>query len=300
MIVFASVVETRSFTDAAEVLGLSKSAVSKTIAALEVRLGARLLQRTTRRMEVTEVGMAWYHYCARIVSEVKSANLFIRQYHEEPTGSLRIVAPVSYGSQCVMPVVNRFIATNLHVTVDVDLTDRPVNLEGDNTDIALIITRENPAHPHSLFMSEISWGLYAAPGYLQHHPVITQPADLARHDFLLFRGPAHTPSLPLRKDKKRHTIPVHSRLRANNSTALINSAIAESGIAYLPDYIAYDALQRGTLVQVLAEWEMESFSVFLLYRQESFTSPRVRLFIDALQQAISPPQRGEAPAQRSG
>lgn len=118
MIIFAKVVETLSYTEAAKRLGLSKSSVSKEISALEVRLGTKLLQRTTRKIAVTEVGMTWYHYCARILNEVKSADLFIRQFHEEPTGSLRVVAPVTFGCQCIVPVLNQFVANNLHVSVD--------------------------------------------------------------------------------------------------------------------------------------------------------------------------------------
>ncbi|MFU9136956.1 LysR family transcriptional regulator [Erwinia tasmaniensis] len=286
MIVFARVVETLSFTDAAKALGLSKSSVSKEIAALEIRLGTRLLLRTTRKIQVTEVGMTWYHYCARILSEVKSAELFIRQYHEEPTGSLRVVAPVTFGCQCIVPVLNQFVANNLHVSVDLDLTDRPVNLVEDNVDIAIVIRRDAPAEANAKPLMDISWGLYAAPEYLQRFAPILGPDDLPRHDFILFRGPAHTLSLPFKKDKQKRNIEVRSRFRANNSTALVNSAIAQTGIAYLPDYIAQAAVKAGSLQRVLPEWEMELYRSYILYRHEGVISPRVRLFMEALQKAL--------------
>jgi len=286
MIVFARVVETLSFTDAAKALGLSKSSVSKEISALEIRLGARLLQRTTRKIQVTEVGMTWYHYCARILSEVKSAELFIRQYHEEPTGSLRVVAPVTFGCQCIVPVLNQFVANNLHVSVDLDLTDRPVNLVEDNVDIAIVIRRDAPAEANAKPLMDISWGLYAAPEYLQRFAPILGPDDLPRHDFILFRGPAHTLSLPFKKDKQRRNIEVRSRFRANNSTALVNSAIAQTGVAYLPDYIAQAAVKAGRLQRVLPEWEMDLYRSYILYRHEGVISPRVRLFMEALQKAL--------------
>ncbi|WP_067704364.1 MULTISPECIES: LysR family transcriptional regulator [unclassified Erwinia] len=286
MIVFARVVETLSFTDAAKALGLSKSSVSKEISALEIRLGARLLQRTTRKIQVTEVGMTWYHYCARILSEVKSAELFIRQYHEEPTGSLRVVAPVTFGCQCIVPVLNQFVANNLHVSVDLDLTDRPVNLVEDNVDIAIVIRRDAPAEANAKPLMDISWGLYAAPEYLQRFAPILGPDDLPRHDFILFRGPAHTLSLPFKKDKQRRNIEVRSRFRANNSTALVNSAIAQTGVAYLPDYIAQTAVKAGRLQRVLPEWEMDLYRSYILYRHEGVISPRVRLFMEALQKAL--------------
>ncbi|EXU77369.1 LysR family transcriptional regulator [Erwinia mallotivora] len=286
MIIFARVVETLSYTEAAKRLGLSKSSVSKEISALEVRLGTRLLQRTTRKIAVTDVGMTWYHYCARILSEVKSADLFIRQYHEEPTGSLRLVAPVTFGCQCIVPVLNRFVASNLHVSVDLDLTDRPVNLVDDNIDLAIVVRRERPEHNPCQKLIDISWGLYASPAYLHRFPAINTPDDLPRHDFILFRGPAHTISLPFRKEKQKRDIDVRSRFRANNSTALVNSAIACTGIAYLPDYSAQEAVKAGKLVRILPEWEMDLYQSWILSKGDGFISPRVRLFIEALQEAL--------------
>ena len=287
MIIFAKVVETLSYTEAAKVLGLAKSSVSKEISALEVRLGAKLLTRTTRRIQVTEVGMTYYHYCYRILNEVKSADLFIRQFHEEPTGSLRVVAPVTFGCQCIVPVLNRFVASNIHVSVDLDLTDRPVNLEDDHFDLAIVIKRELPGHHHYRPLMDIAWGLYAAPDYLQQRENITSPDDLPRHDFILFRGPAHTISLPFRKEKQKKDIEVRSRFRANNSIALLNSAIAQTGIAYLPSYIAQEAVDEGKLVQLLADWEMDIYKSYVMMKSDNFISPRVRLFIEALQKALN-------------
>lgn len=287
MIIFAKVVETLSYTEAAKVLGLAKSSVSKEISALEVRLGAKLLTRTTRRIQVTEVGMTYYHYCYRILHEVKSADLFIRQFHEEPTGSLRVVAPVTFGCQCIVPVLNRFVASNIHVSVDLDLTDRPVSLEDDNFDLAVVIKRELPGHRNYRPLMDITWGIYAAPDYLKQHADITSPDDLTRHDFILFRGPAHTISLPFRKEKQKKDIEVRSRFRANNSIALVNSAIAKTGIAYLPSYIAQEAVDEGKLVHVLPDWEMDIYKSYVLMKTDSYISPRVRLFIEALQKALS-------------
>nr|WP_314417517.1 LysR family transcriptional regulator [uncultured Erwinia sp.] len=286
MIIFAKVVETLSYTEAAKVLGLAKSSVSKEISALEVRLGAKLLTRTTRRIQVTEVGMTYYHYCYRILHEVKSADLFIRQFHEEPTGSLRVVAPVTFGCQCIVPALNRFVASNIHVSVDLDLTDRPVSLEDDNFDLAVVIKRELPGHRNYRPLMDITWGIYAAPDYLRQHAEITSPDDLTRHDFILFRGPAHTISLPFRKEKQKKDIEVRSRFRANNSIALVNSAIAQTGIAYLPSYIAQEAVDEGKLVQVLPDWEMDIYKSYVLMKTDSYISPRVRLFVEALQKAL--------------
>ncbi|PKH22439.1 LysR family transcriptional regulator [Enterobacterales bacterium CwR94] len=286
MAVFARVVETLSFTEAAKSLQLSKSSVSREIAQLEVRLGAQLLNRTTRKIAVTEIGLSYYQYCYRILNEVKSAERLIRNFHEEPMGSLRLIAPVTFGCQCVVPALNAFIANNIHVNVDLDLTDRPVNMAEDLCDIAIVIGREAPEHARLLPLIDISWGLYATPEYMRQYGDITRPEELPRYDYILFRGPAHTISLPFRKEKQKWDIDVHSRLRANNSVALMSSALAGTGIAYLPDYIARDALASGKLMRLLPGWKMDTFHAWMLFKSESTLTASVRRFAEDLQQRL--------------
>lgn len=286
MVVFARVVETLSFTAAARVLQLSKSSVSREVAKLEIRLGTQLLRRTTRKIEVSEVGQSYYQYCQRILNEVKNAERFIRNFHEEPIGSLKIVAPVSFGSQYIVPVLNNFIAANIHVNVDLDLTDRPVTITKDHYDIAIIIDRDVPEHPLAKYLADISWGLYATPEYMLRYPDIEKPEDLPRGDYILFRGPAHTISLPFRREKHKADIEVRSRFRANNSVALMSFALAGSGIAYLPDYIAKEALSAGKLLRLLSGWQMDCCQVWMLFKSEHTLSSRIRHFADELQQYL--------------
>ncbi|EKN4181579.1 LysR substrate-binding domain-containing protein [Yersinia ruckeri] len=286
MVVFARVVETMSFTEASKSLQLSKSSVSREIAQLEIRLGTPLLKRTTRKIEVTEVGLSYYQYCQRILNEAKNAERFIRNFHEEPIGHLRLVAPVSFGCQYIMPVLNNFISGSIHVNVDLDLTDRPVNMTEDHCDIAIVIGRTPPDHSLLKPLIDITWGLYATPEYLQQYPNIEKPADLPRYDYIFFRGPAHTISLPFRKEKQKMDIDVHCRFRANNSVALMSSALAGTGIAYLPDYIAREALAAGKLIRLLPDWRMDTYHAWMLFKSEQTLSSRVRWFADELQQRL--------------
>jgi len=283
MVAFAKVVETLSYTAAAKLLGVAKSSVSKEISQLEVRLGTKLLQRTTRQIQVTEVGRVYYQYCQRILSEVNNAELFIRQLHDEPIGNLRIVAPVTFGYQSVMPALNRFIKQNIHVNVDLELTDRAVDIDNDNFDLAIMIKREEPQQGLYKSLIDIEWGLYATPAYLSSIKPINKPDDLPRHDFILFRGPAHTISLPLRKDKQKIDIDVRSRFRANNSIALLNSALENIGIAYLPSYIADVPQYKEKLVRILPDWQMDVYKAYVQFKQEHLNSPQIRLFIEGLQ-----------------
>ncbi len=286
MAIFARVVETLSFTQAARSLRLSKSSVSREIAQLEVRLGAQLLQRTTRSIEVTEIGVSYYQYCSRILNEAKSAEHFIRILHEEPMGNLQLMAPVTFGCQCVVPVVNSFISGNIHVSIDLDLTDRPLNMAEDPYDIAIVIERDAPDYPQVKPLVDITWGLYATPEYLRQYPPINKPQDLPRYDYILFRGPAHTISLPFRKEKQKLDIEVRSRLRANNSVALLSSALAGSGIAYLPDYMTQEALANGKLVRLLPGWRMDTYHAWMLVKEQSSLSPHVRRFASDLQERL--------------
>jgi len=286
MVVFARVVETLSFTEAANTLRMSKSSVSREIASLEVRLGAQLLTRTTRKIAVTDVGLRYYQYCNRILNEIKGAEHFIRHFHEEPIGNLRLTAPVTFGCQCVVPVLNHFINNNIHVNVDLDLTDRPVNMADELYDLAIVITRDKPDTTQLKPLIPITWGLYAAPNYVARLAKIDHPEDLPRHDYILFRGPAHTISLPFYKDKQKLDIDVRSRFRVNNSVALMSSAIAGGGIAYLPDYIAQESVKEGKLVQLLPDWKMDTYHSWVLFKSENMLSARVRLFVDDLERKL--------------
>jgi DNA-binding transcriptional LysR family regulator len=283
MAAFARVVETLSFTEAARLLQLSKSSVSREISQLEVRLGAQLLNRTTRTIEVTELGMSYYQYCYRILNELNSAERFIRNFHEEPIGNLHIIAPFTFGYQCVVPALNQFISGNIHVSTDLDLTDRPLNITEDQYDIGIIISRQPPDHPFIKLLVDISWGLYATPEYISQYDAIETPEDLPRYDYILFRGTAHTISLPFRKDKQKIDIEVRSRFRANNSMALMSCALAGTGIVYLPDYMAREPVSSGKLVRLLPGWRMDTYQAWMVFKSEKTLSSRVRHFANDLQ-----------------
>lgn len=284
MAIFAKIVDTLSYTEAAKVLGLSKSAVSKEISRLETGLGVTLLKRTTRRIEVTEVGRTYYAYCSRLLAEVRGADAFVRQYHEEPIGNLRVVAPMTFGNHAIVPTLCRFISNNIHVQVDLELTDRMVDLGEQNIDVAIVISRDNPEQPgtNTHALTDIHWGIYASPDYIAAHPPVTRPEDLARHPFLLFRGPAHTTALQLRQGKRQLETRVRCILRSNNSVALLNAAVAGVGIAYLPRYVVRDAIASNELVQLLPNWASEVRTAYVLYREDNFLSPRVRMFVQDL------------------
>jgi DNA-binding transcriptional LysR family regulator len=286
MMLFARVVERQSFSEAARTLGVSKSYVSREIARLEIRLGIKLLQRTTRKVALTELGQAYYPFCTRLLDEMHRADAFVQQVHQLPAGNVRLQAPVTFGCQCVVPTLNHFIRRHIHINVDLELTDRINEDPQTSADVAIVIRQRAPEVPDYRELNTIDWGLYAAPDYLAAHPPIDHPERLTRHDLLLFHGPAHTAALPFRRDKQRLALDVRSRFRANNSMALLNAALAGTGIAYLPAYMTQESLARGEIVQVLPEWQMDRLHSYLLLKNQPEPSSPVTLLCDALITAL--------------
>ncbi|MBT6118686.1 MAG: LysR family transcriptional regulator, partial [Rhodospirillaceae bacterium] len=186
MAVFAKVVEARSFTAAAEQLGLSKSAVSKQISRLEDRLGIRLLNRTTRRLSLTEAGAAYYERCARIVAEAEAADLAITHLQSEPRGVLQVNAPMSFGIAHVAPAIPDFLERYPELRVDMTLNDRVVDLVDEGFDVAIRIGALADSSLIARRLAESRMVAVAAPGYLQRHGAPDRPEDLERHNCLSY------------------------------------------------------------------------------------------------------------------
>ena len=287
MAIFARIAELRSFTEAARDLGLSKSALSKEMARLETALGVTLLRRTTRRVEVTEVGRAYYSYCARMVGEMKSAGAFVQQFQEQPFGNLRLSAPVTFGNSVIVPLLASFIQGYPHLQVDLELTDRMVDVAEEGVDVAILISRDKPEQLSSVALVPVEWGLYASPGYLAQHPQIRTPAQLVRHGFLSFRASTLSPALSLHKGKRQVELKVRHLMRSNNSISLMQAAKMGVGIAYLPRYVAREAVQEGGLRQLLPDWGSEQRMAYASFQESRFLSPRVRLFVEHLERHLA-------------
>ncbi|MFC5474514.1 LysR family transcriptional regulator [Paraherbaspirillum soli] len=282
MAIFAKVVDTMSYTEAARAIGVSKSAVSKELARLEAVLGVSLLKRTTRKIEVTDVGHTYYKYCARMLTEVQSADAFMDKYHADPVGNLRVVSPVTFGNRVIVPLLNQFAAKYVNVQVELELTDRQIDPEEANIDVAIFINRVKPEPGLGRTLMEIEWGLFASPAYLERHPAISDPDQLGRHLFLLFRGSAHTTVVAMRKHKREVEVRVRCIMRSNNSVALLNGALDDLGVAYLPRYVAREAVEEKTLIPIFPDWTFEKRFAYVAYREDALVPPRVLSFVQYL------------------
>ena len=288
MAVFAKVVQHRSFTAAAQALGLSKSAVSKQIGRLEDRLGARLLNRTTRKLSVTEVGSIFYERCARIVEEAQTAVDEVGSMAAVPRGRLRVNAPMTFGTLHLGPVIADFLDQHHEIDVDLVLDDRFSNLVEEGFDVAVRIAALVDS---SLIVRRLAPSravLCAAPDYIRRHGAPEKPEDLHRHNCFGYLYRASGPDWVLNGAKGPISIPLRGNLRANNGEVLRDAAVAGAGVVALPSFIVGGDLRAGRLVELLPECVPQTHAIYAAYPHRRHLAPKVRAFVDFLASRFGP------------
>lgn len=282
MAVFAKVVESGSLSAAARTLGVSLASVSRQLAALEEKLGARLLSRTTRRLSLTEGGRAYYARCKRILGDVEEAEAEVSQFQASPSGRIVVSASMLFGSTFLAPVLSGFLDRYPRVSLELPLTDRFVNLVEEGIDVAV---RVGGLADSSLVARRI--GVFrrvvcAAPRYLKQHGVPREPADVARHDCLIFSMLAEADRWRFSSAGRDLGIPVTGRLRSNNQEVLLRAALDSAGIMLAPSWLVRDQVAKGRLRVVLQEFEPEPTPIHILYPHARLLSAKVRALIDYL------------------
>ena len=282
IVVFAKVVETRSFTAAALQLGLPKSTVSRKVAQLEERLAARLIQRTTRKLSLTEIGQAYYERCARIVSDIAIAEQLVTDMQSTPRGLLKITAPIDLGAFRLGAVTAAFCADHADMYVHLDLTDRVVDLVEEGMDLAI---RFGPLGESSLVARRLSvntMGLYASPAYLARRPAPRDPDELAEHDLIAFvPNPRFAAWSLTGPGGQTVELTPTARLTSNNLLAVREAVIGGGGIAFLPSF-AINCPSTTPLAAVLPEWRSGIGELFAVYPSTRNLSPKVRAYLDFL------------------
>jgi DNA-binding transcriptional LysR family regulator len=285
--VFVKVVATGSFSQAARDLGLPKSTVSRKVSQLEERLGARLLQRTTRKVALTEVGAMYHERCARILPELEDAERAVTELQDVPRGLLRIAAPSRFG--LLGPLVTEFLSLHPDVKVEVECSDRLVDLIQEGFDLAI---RAGALSDGSLvarrLMDSIPHFIVAAPSYLAKRGAPTEPQQLSKHDCLVFGGNREPRSWRFRRGGKQIDVQVNGRATINDFDMLKQTAIAGHGIARLPATVACPEVKAGRLVRAIADWETAEVPLSLVYPSTRHLSPKVRAFIDLARQRLTP------------
>lgn len=294
MLVFARVADEGGISAAARRLGLSKSAVSKQLAALEDRLGARLLHRTTRRMSLTEAGAAFLEHCRRVVAEAEEAETAIGALQAEPRGVLRVNASVTFGTMHLAAIIPDFITRHPQVRIDLTLNDRMVDVIEEGYDVVLRIAKLADS---SLVARKLAPGrrvLVAAPSYLDRRGRPQCLADLLDHDTLSYSYLATGDEWRFDGPNGEENVRVTGRLNANNGEVLLAAAIAGAGIAALPTFICGPSLRAGSLVRVLPDYENRSFAIHAVWPPGRHLSAKVRVFVDFLAERFGPVPYWEA------
>ncbi len=282
MEVFAAVAEQGSFTAAARHLGVSTSAVSKYVIALEDRLGVRLLNRTTRRLSLTEAGQDFREWCERIAADVAEAEQSVASLQAEPRGVLRVNAPMSFGQLHLGPVLSDFLDRYPGVHVDMTMTDRRIDIVEEGYDIAI---RIGPLPDSSLVARTLASSrrvVCAAPAYLERHGVPRTPQELRDHNCLGHVSQRGAEEWPFVGDCGEVLVRTSGTLTVNNGDMLRLAALAGTGLALLPTFIVGPDLADGRLRAVLCDFEPAPHPISAVYAAGRPVAAKVRAFIDHL------------------
>lgn len=302
--VFARVVDCASFTRAAHTLAMPRSSVSAAVAELEGRVGARLLHRTTRRVTPTQDGAAFYERCLRVIADVEETEGLFRQ-GSKPAGKLRVDVPGRIGRLIVSPALPGFLESYPEIDIDLGVTDRAVDLVGENVDCALRVGPLTDSGLVARTLGDLPLVNVASPGYLARHGAPESPGDLARHWAVNYASPATGRVEPWEwlEEGVTRTAPMRGRVTVNGAEAYIACCLAGLGLIQIPAYDVRHHLDAGELVEILPAHRAASLPMTLLYPHRRHLSRRVRIFADWLEEllrgAVSHAPRS-APAARPG
>ncbi len=280
--VFTRVVETKSFSEAARQLGVAKSAVSKQIAQLEKEVGVRLLNRTTRSLSLTEAGEIFYRHSADIVSRTEVALSELREYQNQPTGTLRISCPVDFGTQHLVPVIKQVRALYPLLKIDLLLEDRVINMVEDGVDLAIRIGWLQESNLVAKKICETPVIVFASPEYLAQKGIPKTPQDLQQHDWVslsLFSSPL---TWQFEHNGQKQSVQMHSQLKTNSVAAILALVKSGQGISALSKFVMQDDIDQGLLQPLLTDYQLEPSGVYAVYPHREHVPPKVRIFIDFL------------------
>ncbi|MDP3668213.1 MAG: LysR family transcriptional regulator [Telluria sp.] len=286
LLLFARIVESGSFSRAAQRVDLPKSTVSRRIAQLEAKLGERLLQRTTRKLVLTEFGASLLEHARKVVEEVEAAGALAQHRQLAPSGRLRISMPGDFASLGLATIMASFMERYPAVTLELDLSPRRVDLVAENFDIAIRmgdLPEDSSLAARRVALEHV--GLYAAPSYIARRGLPEHPDDLLRHDLLcLLSRAGGAQSWILTRGKTRWERELPARMTANSPDLLARMACTGAGIAASSTRFANPPLEKGQLVRVLPEWELPSVTGWAVFPGRRLMAAKTRAFLDLMEE----------------
>jgi DNA-binding transcriptional LysR family regulator len=279
--IFARAVETGSFSRAARDLNLTQPTVTKHIASLERTLGARLLNRNTRGISVTEIGALYYEKCKSILRELEEADSLIGVKQDRLNGVLRVSTSVAFGRRVLAPLLIEFSKANPGLRVDLNCEDTYVDLVARGIDVAIRMGRLADSSLGGRYLGTNPWVMVASPDHLAAHGTPEAPEQLASRACLVYSSVQGDDLWHLRAPSgERHSVPVKGRLRSNNLSTIVAAASADLGIAILPHYVATPALRAGRVAAIMTGYALQEQEIHAVYPSPKLVPAKVVAFID--------------------
>jgi DNA-binding transcriptional LysR family regulator len=288
MQLFTRVVDAGSFTAAAEGLGISRALASKLIQNLEDSLGVRLLNRTTRRISLTDAGRNYYQRVSEILAQLVEAEAEAAQLQVEPRGRMRVSAPISFSVLHLAPALSDFQKRYPRVELELELSDRVVDLVDDGFDLAIRIGKLADSSLIARRIAPACLLMVASPDYLKRAGTPRQPSDLTTHNFMIYTLATRRDEIVLERNGESTVTRIHGNLLVNNGDFIAAAAVQGHGISVLPTFIITEQLRRGELVPVLESWSVPSIAIHAVYAQTRSLPAKTRALIDFLVDRFGP------------
>jgi len=286
---FVAVVDAGSFVRGADALQLSKSAVSRLLADLEARLGARLLHRTTRRLSLTQEGALFLERCRELLAGVGDAEAEVTRHAGELIGDLRLSAPTSFGLLHLAPLWPQFLARHPKLTLDVDLADRFVDLVDEGYDLAVRIARLPDSSMISRRLAVTRLILCASPDYLRGQGPLRRPADLVQHPVFAYKLLSSGDLWHFDGPEGPTSVKIRPRLRSNSGDSCCEAAVQHRGLVLQPSFLVGRHLQTGALVEVMPAYRSIELGIYAVYPSRKQLASKVRVLVDFLVEAFREP-----------
>jgi DNA-binding transcriptional LysR family regulator len=287
--VFVKVVQLASFTAAAEALDMSQPVVSKSVTRLEEKLGARLLNRTTRRLSLTEAGSELYRRGVRALEEIENAELEVARFQTEPRGLLRVSAPMSFSILHLGATIQTFLDRNPGVTIELTLDDRQVDLVEEGFDVAIRIGRLQESSLVARKITPCRQVLCASPAYLAKRGTPERPEELLEHNCIVYSFLSNSREWRLTDSAgELHVVPINGSIHSNNGLVNRAAAVTGSGIVLLPTFYLGDQLRSGELKPILCQYRPPEIALYAVYPERRNLTPKVRAFVDFLAATFGP------------
>lgn len=284
---FATAARKLSFVEAAKALDIGASALSRRISSLEAALGCRLLNRTTRKVTLTEAGEIYLDRCLDVLARLEEAEAAVSSHALEPRGLLRVALPNLYGQKAIAPLLPAFMARHPHVRLQLLFEDRFVDLVEQRIDVGVRIGSLETGDYVARKLAANRRSLCAAPAYLDRSGAPRSIEDLAAHDCLHFSPLSDGSAWRLIRDGRDVEVPIEPTLQADNAEALRLAALAGLGIALLADFVVGEDIEAGRLVRVLPDWSVAESSVYVVYPHARHLPTKTRAFVDHLVESVT-------------